>query len=235
MSWEILGWYASIFFWLFFTGIGIPPCPEEAGILYAAGLNDLHPEVRWYIAWPVTVVGIVAADTALYSIGRFWGRRLFEYAWVNRIVKPERRQRFEAMFHGHGTKVLLTARLLPPLRTGVFIIAGAIHYSFPRFLLADAGFGLFGVGALFFGGSLLIGLLHLIGHWAVYGVGAAVLGYGLLKYYQFLRRRELRRVPQPPVSVLELPAGGGAPGNAEADRQHAGAGRAPESRAPTHP
>src|SRR5207237_5123253 len=50
MSTEGLGWYASIFAWLFFTGIGIPPCPEEAGILYAAGLHTIHPEA---VSWPV--------------------------------------------------------------------------------------------------------------------------------------------------------------------------------------
>ena len=43
---EALDWYVSIYLWLLFTGIGIPPVPEEAGILYAASVTALNAEVR---------------------------------------------------------------------------------------------------------------------------------------------------------------------------------------------
>src|SRR5919197_581384 len=106
MTTEALGWYGSIFFWLFLTGIGIPPCPEEAGILYAAGLHTLHAEVvRWPLAWLMTGLGIVAADAVLYGVGRRWGVRLFEYRWVQRVMSRERRQRVEHKFHQHGIKL----------------------------------------------------------------------------------------------------------------------------------
>ena len=74
MTLNALSWYASIFGWLFFTGIGIPPCPEEAGILYAASVHALHPEVWWLLAWGVCGLGIVCADCVLYGVGRRWGR-----------------------------------------------------------------------------------------------------------------------------------------------------------------
>jgi membrane protein DedA with SNARE-associated domain len=70
LIWEMWGWYLSILCWLYFTGIGIPPCPEEAGIIYAAGPTALHPEMHWWISWPVTITGIVSADVTLYAIGR---------------------------------------------------------------------------------------------------------------------------------------------------------------------
>jgi membrane protein DedA with SNARE-associated domain len=201
------GWYLSIFFWLYFTGIGIPPCPEEAGIIYAALITALHPETHWWISWPLTIAGIICADATLYAIGRHFGRRLFEYRWVQRIINLERRQRIEERFKGHGMKILLTARLLPPLRTGVFVTAGAIHYPFLRFLLADAVYAVFGVGVFFFASAWLIDLLRMAGHWAIYIVGFAAAIYGLYRYYRYLRKRELKTTPQPPISVLELPAG----------------------------
>jgi membrane protein DedA with SNARE-associated domain len=202
---EAAWWYASIFCWLLFTGIGIPPCPEEAGIVYAASLTT-RPEVRWWFALPAASLGILSADMVLYGVGRFWGRRLFEYRWAQRLVKPERRQRFEARFHDHGIKVLLTARLLPPLRTGVFIVAGALRYSFPRFLLADGIYAALGVPVFFFAGAGVVHLLHQLGgHWLVYGAAAAVGAYLLYRYFRHLRERE-RRVGAPvPVSVLEVP------------------------------
>jgi membrane protein DedA with SNARE-associated domain len=207
MSEGTLALYASIFLWLFFTGIGIPPCPEEAGILYAAGLTALHPEVQWWGAWPAAGGGILCADMALYGIGRWWGPRLFQFRWVNRLLKPERRQRIEGKFAEHGLKLLLMARLLPPLRTGVFVIAGAIRYPFTRFVAADAGYAVVGVGIVFFGGTGVIEALKHAGHWAAYVLAVVIATYALYRYYRYLKEREVRKGERPPASVLEIPAG----------------------------
>jgi membrane protein DedA with SNARE-associated domain len=205
---EALVWYASIFLWLFCTGIGIPPCPEEAGILYAAGLHALHPEVvQWPIAWLMTGLGIVAADLVLYGVGRRWGPQLFNYRWVQRLMNAERRQRVEHHFRQHGLKILLLARFLPPLRTGIFLIAGASRYSLAKFLLADGLYAVFGVGLFFLGGTWLIEFVKRTGHLAVYVVAVLALGYGLYRYYRYLQNRERKLAPEPPASVLEVPAG----------------------------
>jgi membrane protein DedA with SNARE-associated domain len=123
---------------------------------------------------------------------------------VQRLIKAERRRRIEKKFEDHGIKILLTARLLPPLRTGVFMIAGAIRYPFARFLLADLGYAIVGVGVFFFGSQALIALLLQVGHWAVYIAAVAIGGFLLYRYYCQLRKRELGSAP--PVSILEVPA-----------------------------
>jgi membrane protein DedA with SNARE-associated domain len=208
MEFEALGWYASIFGWLFLTGIGIPPVPEEAGILYAASLHSLHPRVvDWPLAWIATGLGIACADILLYWVGRWWGPRLFEYRWVQKILSAERRQRIEHRFEQHGMKILLLARLLPPLRTGVFLIAGASKYAFFKFVLADLIYAVFGVGLFFFGGAYLVELIKMSGHLAVYIVAVPVVGYGLYRYYRYLRDREIKAEPKPPVSILQGPEG----------------------------
>jgi membrane protein DedA with SNARE-associated domain len=209
------GWYASIFFWLFFTGIGLPPFPEEAGILYAAGLTALHPEVRWWLAWPATMAGILAADMVLYGVGYRWGPRLFEHAWVQRFLPTERRRRMETRFHQHGVKILLTARMLPPLRSGAFLVAGAIRYPFRRFLIADSLYLIFGVGVFFFGSTWLINLVRQADHWLVYVLAAAAAALTLYGAYHYLHQRGLQVAsgPEPAVSALsDCPAEG--PGNA---------------------
>lgn len=202
MSVEALYWSASVFLWLLFSGIGIPPVPEEAGILYAAGLTSLHPEVRWWMAWPAASGGIIGADTVLYGLGRWIGPRVFQYRWVNRVLAPERRQRLEDRFHRHGIKFLIMARMLPPLRTGIFLIAGSIHYSFLRFILADAVYGLVGAGLVFFGGTAVLHAAHRLGGWLLLIVAVVVGGYLLVRYYVYLRRLELKAAAQ----VLEAAA-----------------------------
>ena len=196
-------WYASIFGWLFLTGIGIPPCPEEAGILYAASVHALHPEVFWLFAWLACGLGIVAADCVLYGVGRRWGVKLFEYRWVQKVMSTERRQRIEGHFAQHGMKLLILARFLPPLRTGVFLIAGAARYSFIKFLVADLIYAVVGVGLLFFFGTWIVDWIKRFESTAVFVAAILVMGYGLWMYYKLLRRREIRNAPQPPISILD--------------------------------
>jgi membrane protein DedA with SNARE-associated domain len=203
MTLNALYWYTSIFVWLFFTGIGIPPCPEEAGILYAASVNAMHPEVWWPLAWLACGLGIVAADCVLYGIGRRWGTKLFEYRWVQKVMNTERRQRIEGHFAQHGMKLLILARFLPPLRTGVFLIAGASRYSFAKFLIADLLYAVFGVGLFFFFGTWIMGWIHRFESTAVFIAAVLVMCYGLWMYYKLLRRREIRNAPRAPISILE--------------------------------
>ena len=200
-------WYASIFLWLFFTGVGIPPCPEEAGILYAASVHALHPEVLWPFAWLACGLGIIAADCVLYGVGYRWGPKLFEYRWVQKVMSVERRQRIEGHFAQHGMKLLILARFLPPLRTGVFLIAGATRYSFIKFLVADLIYAVVGVGLFFFFGTWLLTVIHRFTNPAVFVAAILVMCYGLYMYYKLLRRRELAGAPQPPVSILPGPEG----------------------------
>jgi membrane protein DedA with SNARE-associated domain len=202
MSPEAFYWSASIFLWLFFTGLGIPPVPEEAGILYAAGLTSLHPEVPWWLAWAAASGGIIGADIVLYWVGRWMGQRLFQYRWVNRLLPVERRQRLEDRFHQHGMKLLLLARLLPPLRSGVFLVAGSIRYPFGRFLLAESVYGLFGVGLVFFGGTALLALIHTVGGWVLLLAALPVGGYLLYRYYRHLRKLELK-VATKAIEIVE--------------------------------
>jgi membrane protein DedA with SNARE-associated domain len=169
-------------------GLGVPPLPEEAGILYAASLAALHPEVHWWMAWPAATLGIMAADFALYGIGRLWGRKILDSRWVARVVPQDRQRRIEDQFHRHGMKFLLTARLLPPVRTGVFLIAGMIHFSILRFLIADLIYGIVGVGLVFFGGTALVALLHQAGDWLLVAITIFVVGAALFYFYRYRRK-----------------------------------------------
>ncbi|MBN9117575.1 MAG: DedA family protein [Planctomycetes bacterium] len=207
MTINALYWYVSIFGWLFLTGVGLPPCPEEAGILFAASVDTLHPEVWWPFAWAACGLGIVTADCVLYGVGRRWGPKLFEYRWVQKFLSTQRRQRIEGYFTQHGMKLLVLARFLPPLRTGVFLIAGATRYSFVKFLIADFTYAVVGVGALFFFGTAVLALVHRFESTAVFLAAILVMCYGLFMYYKLLRRRDWTGGTRPPVSVVQGPQG----------------------------
>jgi membrane protein DedA with SNARE-associated domain len=146
-----LYWYGFFFFWILATGMGLP-CPEEIPVIAAGvmiGTSDAG--LRWWIMLPVCIAAVVLGDTILYGIGRIWGRRLLEWRWVKtRLLPPERRQRIEDNFHQYGVQILLFARLLPAIRSPIFITAGMTRVPLSRFMLADGIYAIPGVSLLFF-------------------------------------------------------------------------------------
>jgi membrane protein DedA with SNARE-associated domain len=197
-----------MFIAVFLPGIGIPPfMPEEAMIALNAGLLVKYPELRWYLAWPTTLIGVVSADAVLYWFGRLCGPQLFERPRVRKLLKPERLTRLQGGFGQHGFKILLTARMLAPIRAVAFIFAGAIKYPFHRFLLADGLFVAVAVSAIFFGSAWVITWLYQVGPWAVVAVAALAATYFLYRYYQQLRQPAAEdAVTSAAIKVLELAA-----------------------------
>ncbi len=141
-----------VFFGMFAgAGLGLP-LPEEL-LIVAAGLwtasHDEYGMYRWLML-PVCIVGVVIADVLLYAIGRRFGVRLLDHPWMARIVRPAKRARIERNFHKFGVNILLFGRLLPGIRTPLFLIAGLMRLSVPRFLLADAVGAVLGNSLLYF-------------------------------------------------------------------------------------
>jgi|YNPMSStandDraft_1061717.scaffolds.fasta_scaffold02664_2 membrane protein DedA with SNARE-associated domain len=142
--------YVGIFIALLAAGFGFP-IPEElpvitAGILVGHGDTNL----RWYIMLPVVIAGVVTADGLLYGVGRLWGRRLLEIGWVQRrLLPPEKREQIERNFAARGILVLLGARLLPGIRTPIFLMAGVLRVPLIRFLIADGIYAIPLVNLLF--------------------------------------------------------------------------------------
>lgn len=206
---ETLSWYLWILGFLFVTGMGIIPfIPEEAAVIAVAGWvtsNQLHV----ILGWLCCIIGIIGTDVVLYAIGRFGGPRLFASRLGRYFIGPERRARIADGFHRHGIKFLLSGRLLPGVRTGIFISAGAIHYPLWRFVIADAVaipvisffymlgyFASEAVRNMFVGGFDQVKLWLLL--FAVLGI-SGFLGYRYIKYLK-------QRNDGEPGSLAELPA-----------------------------
>jgi membrane protein DedA with SNARE-associated domain len=133
------------------AGFGLP-IPEELPIIGAGIWVGSTPELgpyRW-VALPVCILGVVLSDGVLYFIGLYYGTRLLEKRWVAKVVPPEKRSKIESNFLKYGVMALLFARLLPGLRTPIFITAGTMRLPYKRFLLADGIYAIPGVSLIFF-------------------------------------------------------------------------------------
>lgn len=142
--------YLGIFLGLIASGCGFP-IPEELPVI-TAGIIVGHEgtNLKWYVMLPVIIVGVVLGDGALYGAGRLWGDRLLRIGWVQRhLVPPDKRAEIEKNFHDRGIAVLIGARLLPGIRTPIFIMAGVMKLPVGKFLLADGLYAIPGVNILF--------------------------------------------------------------------------------------
>jgi membrane protein DedA with SNARE-associated domain len=142
--------YQGVFFALIAAGFGFP-IPEELPVI-TAGVLVGHEDttLKWYIMLPVVMAGVVIGDGVLYAIGRIWGHKLLDLQWVQRnFVPPEKRHEIEKNIAEKGIMVLLGARLLPGIRTPIFIMAGVLRVPVGRFLFADLIYAIPLVNVLF--------------------------------------------------------------------------------------
>jgi len=142
--------YQGIFLALLASGMGVP-IPEELPVI-TAGILVGHEDtqLKWYIMLPVVIAGVVIGDGVLYAMGRWWGAWLISRQWVQRrVLSPENRAQIEKNFHDRGIMVLLGARLLPGIRTPIFLMAGVLRVPLGRFLIADGLYAIPGVNLLF--------------------------------------------------------------------------------------
>jgi membrane protein DedA with SNARE-associated domain len=187
-----------IAFTMFVTaGLGAP-FPEEILIVGAGVWTAAHAEYglfRWLML-PVCVVGVIIADCLLYGIGRAFGPALLKRRWMQRMIPPDKLQRIETNYDQYGVGILLFGRLVPGIRAPLFVTAGIMRLSIPRFLMSD------GIGAVL-GNSLLYFLAFWFGdsvleavklaetkvyHFRPFIIMGGVILVSAYLLYRFLRR-----------------------------------------------
>jgi membrane protein DedA with SNARE-associated domain len=139
--------HLGIFLVLFAAGLGVP-IPEEAPVV-AAGALAHENVIRWWIALPVCIVGVLSGDVVLYWVGHHWGERILDWRMVRYVLTREREERLMNAYRRHGVKIVFTARHVMGLRAAAFLTAGIAHIPFWKFLVVDAAAALVGVPVIF--------------------------------------------------------------------------------------
>ena len=177
--------YGGIFLALLLGSLGAP-IPEELPIL-AAGALASEGVVRWILALPICLLGVLTGDVVLYWAGHHWGERLLRWRVVRWVLSESRERRLLGAYRTHGVKIIIAARHVMGLRAAAFLTAGIARIPFWRFLLVDAaaalvsvplGFGL----AYFFTDQLqaIVEDVHRVERWlALLGVTVLVIALTL--------------------------------------------------------
>jgi membrane protein DedA with SNARE-associated domain len=147
--------YVGITLFLILTGCGLP-LPEEVAII-AAGVAAAAGALNPWGALAACLVGAVVGDSAMYLIGRQFGKGLLERhpLWA-RLINVDREKQIEGLLTKHGAKMLLLARFLIGLRSPFYFAAGVLRANYLRFLITDIICALL-VVSLFFGLTFFYG------------------------------------------------------------------------------
>jgi membrane protein DedA with SNARE-associated domain len=150
--------YVGMFALLLLAGFGLP-IPEEMPVA-ASGVLAHQGVVRWWIALPVCLAGILSADVLLYWVGRHWGEQVLGWRRVRTLLPRERAEQLKAAYRRHTVKTVVAARHLVGIRAAAFLSAGIARVPFARFLVADAAALLLGPCAVFGLAYLFTNQLH---------------------------------------------------------------------------
>src|SRR5882762_6333549 len=104
---------------LFLGGLGAP-IPEELPIL-AAGALAHEGYMRWWVALPVCLAGVLSGDSVLYWVGHHWVEGILEWAIVRRVLTPARERVLIDAYRRHAAKTIFTARHVMALRAGAVL------------------------------------------------------------------------------------------------------------------
>lgn len=185
--------YAGVLLVLLAGSLGVP-VPEEIPIV-TAGVLSHQGVMRWWLALPTCMVGVLSGDVVLYWIGRRYGERVLEHGLVRRILDAGRLAQLEGAYRRRGALIVFLARNVMGLRAAAFIGAGVVRLAFWKFLVADGMAIAYGVPlnftlAFFFSAHLhaVMAEVHRVERWLMFAgltAAAAVI-------YVALRRRSQR-------------------------------------------
>jgi membrane protein DedA with SNARE-associated domain len=135
--------YRGIFFALLLGSLGVP-IPEEMPIV-AAGALSHGGLLRWWLALPVCIAGVLSGDMVLYWTGRHWGERALNWRVVRWVLTPQREVWLKDAYCRHAVKTIVTVRHVMGLRAAAFLTAGIARVPWWKFMLADASAAIVGV------------------------------------------------------------------------------------------
>jgi len=139
--------YVGVFAVLLLGSLGVP-IPEETAIIAAAVLSHAGV-VRWWLALPVCLLGVLSGDMVLYWVGRHWGENVLNWRSVRLVLTLKREQWLNAAYRRHALKTIVAARHVMGLRAAAFLTAGIARVPFWKFVVADAGAAALGVPFVF--------------------------------------------------------------------------------------
>ena len=149
-------WVYALLFAIIFveTGVVVMPFLPGDSLLFVVGALCGLGLMEMGIAMPLLVVAAVAGDQLNYSIGRFFGPKVWQWEH-SRFFNKRAFQQAHDFYEKYGGITIMLARFLPFIRTFVPFVAGVGEMSRRKFTMYNVAgalvwvIGLITIGYLF--------------------------------------------------------------------------------------
>ncbi len=150
-------WVYAILFLIVFaeTGFVVTPFLPGDSLLFAAGALAATGAMNFALLILILFVAAVLGDTVNYSLGNYFGIKVFKED--AKIFKMKYLRKTEDFFEKYGGKTIIIARFVPIVRTYAPFVAGASSMHYRKFIF----YNLFG-GAVWV--LLFVGVGYLFGN-----------------------------------------------------------------------
>jgi len=131
--------YALLFLIVFVeTGVVVMPFLPGDSLLFIVGALCGAGLMEFSIAVPVLLVAAILGDQCNYSIGRYFGPKVFQ--WENsRFFNRNAFNQAHAFYERYGGITIVLARFMPFLRTFAPFVAGVAEMSRTKFSAYNVG------------------------------------------------------------------------------------------------
>jgi membrane-associated protein len=149
MTTQYGGWVYALLFLIIFveTGLVVMPFLPGDSLLFVAGAIAGLGGLSLSLLIPLLIVAAVLGDALNYSIGRYFGDKVFSWK-DSRFFNREAFDKTHAFYEKHGPLTIIIARFIPFVRTFAPFVGGVAHMTYPRFALFNVIGGCLWVGSL---------------------------------------------------------------------------------------
>lgn len=129
-------WIYFILFMIIFceTGLVVTPFLPGDSLLFLAGAiaHRAENDMNIMLMVGILIVAAVLGDAVNYSIGRYFGQRLFSNP-NSKIFKQSYLEKTNKFYEKHGGKTIILARFVPIVRTFAPFVAGMGKMTYKHF------------------------------------------------------------------------------------------------------
>jgi membrane-associated protein len=143
------GWVYALLFLIIFveTGVVVMPFLPGDSLLFVVGALCGVGVMSYPMSLALLVAAAVAGNQSNYTIGRFFGPRVFQWEH-SRFFNKRAFEQAHAFYEKYGGITLVAARFAPFLRTFAPFVAGVAQMTRGKFTLYDVTGGLLWVGVV---------------------------------------------------------------------------------------
>ncbi|XZG71353.1 DedA family protein [Chitinibacteraceae bacterium HSL-7] len=139
------------------TGLVVMPLLPGDSLLFVAGMLAGGGLLNAHVLAASLFVAAVLGDALNYSIGRYFGHKLFAKP-DSKIFRRDYLEKTHAFYEKHGGKTIIIARFVPIVRTFAPFVAGMAEMSYRKFAMFNLIGAAVWVYSLVFAGYFLGGL-----------------------------------------------------------------------------